>query len=394
MALALQKKSLEQDKKVLSYNHLAGCLVDWKQTEELFFLKTAPSQTLQQTLKFLDHALKDAFDKKQPNKKFPVWKKKFKCRDSFRYPQGFKIDNNRVFLPKIGWVRFFKSQDIQGTPKNVTVSRRGRHWFVSVQTEQDIPVLERPVFNPFSDIIGIDMGAARFVTTSESDDTGLDGMYTEPLNSYKKLEKKLAQAQKSLSRKQKFSNNWKKQKQVVSRLHVKIADARNDFLQKLSTVMSKNHAVIMAEDLEINSMTASAKGDVEKPGKNVKIKSGLNKSILDQGWSAVLRMIGYKQEWSGGRLIQVDPKNTSRTCPECGHVSADNRKTQALFLCTECGYTANADYVAAVNIKARGIEKLKTAGHAVSSLWKDSVSCLMKQEPVGTSDQVPLLNPA
>ena len=96
--------------------------------------------------------------------------------------------------------------------------------------------------------------------------------------------------------------------------------------------------------------------------------------------------------WSGGKLIHVNPKNTSRTCLSCGHISAENRKTQTLFLCTECGYSANADYVAAVNIKARGIEKLKTAGHAVSSLWRNGISRPVKQEPVGTSDLLPLLN--
>lgn len=391
-ALALQKDSLEKDKKVLSYNHLAGCLVKWKMDEDTSFLKTAPSQTLQQTLKALDRAMKDAFDKKQSGKRFPVWKKKFKCVDSFRYPQGFKIEGSQVFLPKIGWVRFHKSRDIQGTPRNVTVSRKGKHWFVSVQTEQDVLVPGRTVYNPYSDVIGIDMGVARFLTTSQTNETGIDGEYVEPLNSFKKLEKRLAKAQRLLSRKQKFSNNWKKQKQVVSKLHIKIADARNDFLQKMSTIMSKNHAVIVAEDLKIRNMSASAKGDMEKPGRNVKAKAGLNKSILDQGWGNFLRMIGYKQEWSGGKLIQVDPKNTSRTCPACGHVSADNRKTQALFLCTECGYSANADYVAAVNIKARGIMQL--GGRADRDcLWRDGVSRPLKQEPVGTSNQVPILCP-
>jgi putative transposase len=254
MALALQKDALDKIQKIQSYNHLAGCLVDWKRSEELSFLKTAPSQTLQQTLKALDRAMKDAFDKKQPGKRFPVWKKKFKCSDSFRYPQGFKLEGNRVFLPKIGWVRFHKSREIQGTPRNMTVSRRGKHWFVSIQTEQDVLIPERTVSNPFDDVVGIDMGATRFVTTSQTDETGMDGSFVEPLNSFKKLENKLVRAQRLLSRKQKFSNNWKKQKQAVSKLHIKIADARNDFLQKLSTIMSKNHAVIVAEDLRIKNI--------------------------------------------------------------------------------------------------------------------------------------------
>jgi putative transposase len=393
MALALQKDTLDKIKKVLSYNHLAGCLVDWKRSEELSFLKTAPSQTLQQTLKALDRAMKDAFDKKQPGKRFPVWKKKFKCVDSFRYPQGFKLEGNRVFLPKIGWVRFHKSREIQGTPRNMTVSRRGKHWFVSIQTEQDVLIPERTVYNPYG-VVGIDMGATRFVTTSQTDETGIDGSFVEPLNSFKKLQNKLARAQRLLARKQKFSNNWKKQKQAVSKIHIKIADARNDFLQKLSTIMSKNHAVIVAEDLGIKNMSSSAKGDMEQPGKNVKAKSGLNKSILDQGWGNFFRMLGYKQEWSGGVFLQVDPKNTSRACPACGHVSADNRKTQALFLCTECGYTANADYVGAVNVKVRGIDELLAAGHCRDSLWRENVSSPTKQEPADPGNRDLCLTPA
>jgi putative transposase len=193
---------------------------------------------------------------------------------------------------------------------------------------------------------------------------------------------------------QKFSNNWKKQKQAVSKIHIKIADARNDFLQKLSTIMGKNHAVIVAEDLRIKNMSASAKGDMEKPGKNVNAKAGLNKSILDQGWGNFLRMIGYKQEWSGGVFLQVDPKNTSRTCPACGHVSADNRKSQALFICTECGHSANVDYVGAVNVKVRGIEVLKAAGHCRDSLWRENISSPTKQEPADPGNRDLCLNPA
>ena len=378
-ALALQKDSLDKTQKLPWYNDLAGCLVDWKRTEELSFLKTAPSQTLQQTLKFLDRAWKDAFDPKQPDKKFPVFKKKFKCSDSFRYPQGFKLEGNRVFLPKIGWVGFFKSQEILGTPKNMTVSRGGEHWFVSIQTEQDVLVQQRTVVDPYQDVVGMDMGVARFLTDSQ-------GGYVEPLNSFKKLEEKLARAQRLLSRKKKFSKNWKKQKQVVSKLHSNIADARADFLQKQSTTMSKNHAVIVAEDLKIRNMSASAKGDRENPGKNVKAKSGLNKSILDQGWGDFLRMVGYKQQWSGGKLIKVDPRNTSRTCPECGYVSAENRKTQATFKCQNCAYMANADFVGAMNIRARGLQQLGGGAHR-DSLWRENTSSPMKQEPAGPGDR-------
>jgi putative transposase len=101
-------------------------------------------------------------------------------------------------------------------------------------------------------------------------------------------------------------------------------------------------------------MSCSASGTAESPGKNVRAKSGLNKSILDQGWFEFRRQLGYKLAWNGGWLIAVPPQNTSRTCPACGHVSAENRQTQAEFRCVECGFEENADVVGAINILARG----------------------------------------
>lgn len=105
-------------------------------------------------------------------------------------------------------------------------------------------------------------------------------------------------------------------------------------------------------------MSKSASGTLEAPGKNVKAKSGLNKAILDQGWYEFRRQVGYKLEWLGGLLVLVNPKNTSRQCPECGHTSGDNRKTQAEFVCVECGYSENADYVGALNVLRAGYAQL------------------------------------
>ena len=105
-------------------------------------------------------------------------------------------------------------------------------------------------------------------------------------------------------------------------------------------------------------MSASAGGTKESPGKNVKQKSGLNRSILDQGWYSFFQMLSYKLEQRGGKLIKVDPKNTSRTCPRCGLVSAENRKSQATFACIGCGYRSNADEVGAINILWAGRARL------------------------------------
>lgn len=105
-------------------------------------------------------------------------------------------------------------------------------------------------------------------------------------------------------------------------------------------------------------MSASAKGTLEKPGSKIKQKSGLNKSILDQGWGEFRRQLEYKQHWSGGRVIRVLPHYTSQCCPKCDHVSKDNRKAQAVFACVSCNFAAHADLVAAINIKRAGLAQL------------------------------------
>ena len=284
-ALAMNLFRLENKQPILWYQEMAFWLTLWKQSDEYGFLKTAHSQTLQQTLKNLERAFKDGFDKTQPLKRIPAFKKKG-LGDSFRYPAGFKLeqDLNRVFLPKIGWVKYRNSRQVIGKVKNMTVSRRGKHWYVSIQTEQEV---ETPQHQSKS-IVGIDLGVKRFATLS-------DGSYIEPLSYFKKLEKKLALEQRKLSCKVKFSANWKKQKLKINRLHEHIANARLDFLQKTSTMICKNHAMVVVEDLKVRNMSKSAKGDITSPGRNVKAKSGLNKAILDQGWGMFVQMLQYKQ---------------------------------------------------------------------------------------------------
>jgi putative transposase len=357
--LAIQKDRLENGLSCLSYNKMASVLIDMK--SEFGFLRESHSQTLQQTLKDLDRAIKDAFDKKSP-KRFPRFRKKG-VNDHFRFPQGFKVNNNVVYLPKLGWIPFFKSSEIVGIPKNVTVSKHGNHWFVSIQTEIEIAAPAHPSVTA----AGVDMGVKRFAALS-------DGTYYEPLNSFRKLEAKLKIEQRKLSRKKLGSQNWHKQKVVINRIHTKIANARKDYLHKTSTAISKNHALVVLEDLKVSNMSASAKGTVEQPGRNVKQKSGLNKAILDQGWSEFRRMLEYKQLWRGGLTIAVPPQYTSQKCPVCDFVHVDNRKSQAVFRCINCGYTANADHVAAINILA--------AGHAVLACGENgSQSASVKREP-------------
>jgi putative transposase len=326
--------------KYLGYTNNCKLLQEWK--VEKPWMKEIHSQVLQQGLKDLDQAFKNFFEKRADR---PKPKIKGKCQDSFRFPQHFKIDegNSRIYLPKIGWVRYRNSRALRGVAKSITISRKGDKWFASIQVEFEV---EDRVHLSTSEV-GVDLGVVRFATLSN--DT-----HIEPLNALKKRAARLRRYQRAMARKQKFSKNWKKAKAKVAKLHLDVANSRKDFLQKLTTTQTKTHSLIVIEDLKVSNMSRSAAGTIEMPGSNVRQKAGLNRSILEQGWSEYRRQLEYKAVWTGGRVIAIAAMNTSQTCPCCGHISKDNRKAQASFACVECGYAANADYVASVNILAAG----------------------------------------
>jgi len=343
-SLSLNLTRLEQKLPIMWYEELNFWATLWKKTDEYGFLANLPSQVLQQKLKDLDKAFKDGFDKKQPLKRIPKFKKKG-LADSFRYPQGFKVDQDKsqVFLPKIGWLSYRNSRKVLGEAKNITVSRKGTHWYLSIQTEYEVDLLA----HQSSSIVGIDMGIKHFATLS-------DGTVYAPLNSFKAKAERLAKLQRQLKNKNKFSNNWKKIKAKISQCHEDIGNARKDYLHKVSTEISENQAIIVIEDLRVKNMSKSSKGNNEKHGKKVAQKSGLNRSILDQGWSMFATMLEYKQDWHGGAVLRVPPHHTSQTCPCCRHVAKENRLTQAEFVCVDCGFSENADLVGAMNVLAKG----------------------------------------
>ncbi|MBI2225857.1 MAG: transposase [Betaproteobacteria bacterium] len=362
-ALALQKENHEAGNKFIGYVAMAKHLTEWRNGTESPWLKEAPCHPLQHALKDLEKAYKNFFAKRAD---FPRFKRKG-SGDSFRYPdpKQIKLDqaNSRLFLPKLGWLRYRNSRDVLGELRNVTVSQSGGKWFVSIQTQREV----EPPVHPATAIVGIDVGIARFATLS-------DGSHIEPLNAFRKHQIRLAKYQRRMSRKQKFSNNWKKAKARVQKIHTRIANVRRDFLHKATTAISQNHAIVCIEDLQVRNMSKSAAGSSEAPGHNVKAKSGLNKSILDQGWFEFRRQLEYKQAWLGGAVLAVLPRNTSRTCPACGHVATENRQTQAQFKCVDCGYENNADLVGAINVLERG-HRLLACGELAQS------GRSVKQEP-------------
>ncbi|MBU6149720.1 MAG: transposase [Verrucomicrobia bacterium] len=207
-----------------------------------------------------------------------------------------------------------------------------------------------PPLHLSTSMVGIDLGIGHFATLS-------NGEHISALNRLKKHTNALKRSQRKLSRKKKGRQNCKKHCKKLARKHKKIRNCRKDLLRKASITFSKNEAILVVEKLKIANMSGSAKRNKKEPGRNLKAKAGVNRSILDQGWGELLQYLSYKQKERGGHLIFVDPRYTSQTCNRCGYVDTANRTSQATFKCQSCGHEDHADVNAAKNILA--------AGHAV-----------------------------
>ena len=361
-ALALQQESQKAEGGYIRYEEMAKSLPLWKRDTNTAWLKEAPSQALQQTLMDLNKGFQKFFKKKAGDPKF----KKKGQHDSFRFPDAKQIkleeNNQRVFLPKLGRIRYRKSRDIEGSIRNATVSLRGGKCYVSVQTQREV---DEPT-HPSQSIRGIDLGITLLAALSDGEDI-------LPINSFRKMEKKLAHLQRQLAKKEKGSHNARKIKLKIQKCHIKIANVRNNYLHNKTTELCKNHAVFVVENLQVKKMSQSAKGTIENPGKNVKKKSTLNKYILDQGWGEFVRQITYKQRWMGGYVVKVAPYYTSQRCSCCTYTAKENRPTQDRFTCVKCGHTENAHTNAAKNIEAAGL--------AVLARGEMAKAVSMKQEP-------------
>jgi putative transposase len=273
----------------------------------------------------------------------------------------------------MGWLRYRKSREIEGIPKIVTVSRDLDGWSVSIMTELQT---ERRI--PVATAVGAgDRGVTNFLATAA-------GRLVAPLDAHKSALHRLGKYQRAVARrleaakvaagipkdkpfpkgfKFKPSNRLKKAQARVAKIHQKIARLRADFLHNLSTELADSHAVFCIEDLNVRGMSSSAAGTAEAPGKKVRQKAGLNRSILDQGWSMWAGMLEYKLLWRGGQVIKVPAAYTSQKCSVCGHIHPDNRNGDK-FKCLDCGHVDHADINAAKNILAAGFAVL--AGYATS----------------------------
>ncbi|MDD3591388.1 MAG: transposase [Sulfurovum sp.] len=339
-ALALRKYAYQKFGSKIGKFALINHITKLKKREQTAWLKEIDSQAIQQSIANMDKAYQYFFK----GGGYPKFKSRHHSRQGYQYPQRVKIDGNKVFLPKVGWVKMKGwRKDFDGKIKTVTVSYEAYQYHASIlidMDEQDTAIKHN------SKSIGLDVGVSLMVADSS-------GTKIKPLDLKKELSKLRTRA-KQLSRKKKGSNNRAKAKARIAKQNLRITNMRKDFLHKLSRTYSENQTVVV-EDLKIKNMTKATKGTVETPVKNAKAKRGLNRVITQKSWGMFFEMLNYKLRENGGQLIKVDPKFTSQTCNKCGHVSKENRKTQDKFVCDSCGHSDNADTNAAKNILARGI---------------------------------------
>jgi putative transposase len=209
-----------------------------------------------------------------------------------------------------------------------------------------------------------------------------DGDLLQAPNPTREQRRRLRWLRRRLARQLRGSKRRARTRHALARLKATERDQRKDWIEKTSTHLVRAYDVIVLEGLAVDQMTRSAKGTPERPGRNVRQKAGLNRRILDSGWGELARRVREKGKASGVFVVEVSAAFTSQTCAVCRAVGRENRESQAVFHCQDCGHRAHADVNAAIVIRERGIQMLApAAGHAVAARGADRVAEAVKREP-------------
>ena len=334
-ALALKNQEYTNTKKSSNYYELNRKLSELK--NEYDWLTEIYSQTIQASLRNLDNAF-TRFFKKQG--KYPQFKSKHKNDFSFQIPQGAKIIENKLYIPKVkDGIKIKLSREFDGKIKTTTISKNpSGQYFVTFLVESNENKKELEEFS-IDKTIGIDLGIKDFAVIS-------DGTRIENLRHLKKKLKKLKKIQQRHSRKQKGSNNRKKHRIKVARQHLKVKNQRQDFLHKLTHKLTHDNQVgsICIEDLAVSNMVKN---------------HCLAQSISDVGWGEFRRQLDYKCKWYGKNLIVISRfAPSSKLCPKCGQINNNLKLSDREWIC-DCGTKHDRDLLASRNIKNFGIEKYR-----------------------------------
>ncbi|NEO99320.1 MAG: IS200/IS605 family element transposase accessory protein TnpB [Symploca sp. SIO2E9] len=335
--LELTSRTYQETGKGLSRNDIIKLLPGLKKKHE--WLKQPPSQVLQQAALDLSRAFLNFFEGRA---KYPRFKSKH-TRGSIRFPQGCKLIKDCLTLPKIKEVYCRLSRLPVGTLKSVTVSMSvSGEYYASCLYEDG---KEKPEARSDGKAVGIDVGLTHFAITSDGSKHG-NPKY------YRLYERKLADAQKQLSKKQKGSSNRNKARVVVAKVHQKISRCREDFLHKLSRKLVDENQVIVVENLAVKGMVKNHK---------------LAKSISDAGWGMFCTMLKYKAEWDGKTYLEIDRFfPSSKTCHVCLNQVGNLPLSVREWTCSKCQTKHDRDINAAVNIRDEGL-RVFAGGHLASA---------------------------
>jgi len=300
----------------------------------------------------------ESFNKFFKGAGFPKFKRRHDFK-SFSYKPGrVKIKGSKIYLPKIGWMRFYNSRSIPVgfQIKTVTVRQKANDYYVSLRIEDklvpDFPIIAD---GDVKTIIGCDMGLSKLVYLSDGSVINNPRFATN-----KKTRRLMRVRQNRVNRKQKGSRNKFKAKLRVNQLHNKIQQKREAYQWNAANRIVKKADAITVEDLQIKNMMKRCKPVSSETGRFLpngqSAKRGLNRSIADASWYALTQKIEYLAAKSGKRLYRVNPKHTSQTCSKCNHVDAASKNGEK-FICTNCGHIDDANWQAARNVLQKAISQ-------------------------------------
>jgi putative transposase len=292
----------------------------------------------QEAFRHLNNAYQRAF--KMEHVRLPKFKKKGK-KDSFYLEGSIHLKENRIKLPKFGWVKCSETLPQGIEVKNVTVSRHAHHWFVSFKIPYSKSVQSTDSYGMTKPILGVDLGIKTLATFS-------NGQTIAPKRPYKCQKRKLRLAQRQVSKKysrgksvKEQSNNYQKAQANVAKIHYKIACIRKDALHQVTTQLAKNHSEVVIEDLNVKGMSRNHK---------------LASAILDGGFYEFRRQLTYKCEWYGSKLTVVDRfYPSSKTCSGCQKVKKELSLNERTYCCQHCGLQIDRDLNAALNLRNQAV---------------------------------------